>query len=97
MLPEYVGDAGNDEAKANVSLDKLDEHFKEAAQLVVTHQQGSASLIQRKIQIGFARAGRLVDQLELAGIVGPPQGGKPRDVLIPDLVALDNKLNELGL
>jgi S-DNA-T family DNA segregation ATPase FtsK/SpoIIIE len=97
MLPEYVGDAGNDEAKANVSLDKLDEHFKEAAQLVVTHQQGSASLIQRKIQIGFARAGRLVDQLELAGIVGPPQGGKPRDVLIPDLVALDNKLNDLGL
>ncbi|MDR1561753.1 MAG: DNA translocase FtsK [Dysgonamonadaceae bacterium] len=98
ILPEYSGDGnGDDSTNEQVSLDKLDPLFKEAAQLIVDNQQGSTSLIQRKISIGFARAGRLMDQLELAGIVGPTQGNKPREVLITDRVSLEQKLHNLGI
>ncbi|MDR1373130.1 MAG: DNA translocase FtsK [Dysgonamonadaceae bacterium] len=96
-LPEYVGDNSDGVAKEQVTLDKLDPLFKEAANLIVTHQQGSTSLVQRKLSIGFARSGRLVDQLELAGIVGKAQGSKAREVLIADRLALEYKLKELGI
>jgi S-DNA-T family DNA segregation ATPase FtsK/SpoIIIE len=63
--------------------------FREAAEIIVTAQQGSASLLQRKLKLGYNRAGRLIDQLEAAGIVGGFEGSKARQVLIPDFVALD--------
>ena len=69
----------------------LDPFFEEAAHSIVISQQGSTSMIQRRFSIGYNRAGRLMDQLEAAGIVGPAQGSKPRDVLIQD----DNQLNAL--
>jgi len=70
--------------------------FRQAAEVIVTAQQGSASLIQRKLKLGYNRAGRIVDQLEAAGIVGPFEGSKARQVLVPDLIALDQLLkNEL--
>ena len=70
--------------------------FEEAARLIVLHQQGSTSLIQRKFSIGFNRAGRLMDQLEKMGIVGPTRGAKPREVLIPDEVALNALLEHIN-
>jgi S-DNA-T family DNA segregation ATPase FtsK/SpoIIIE len=69
--------------------------FEEAARLIVIHQQGSTSLIQRKFSIGYNRAGRLMDQLEAAGIVGPAQGSKPRDVYISDEYSLEKLLDSL--
>ena len=72
-----------------------DPLFEEAARLIVVHQQGSTSLIQRKFSIGYNRAGRLMDQLEAAGIVGPTQGSKPRDVLIADEYSLEQKINSI--
>ncbi|MCI7315439.1 MAG: hypothetical protein MR516_04160, partial [Bacteroidales bacterium] len=69
--------------------------FEEAARLVVVHQQGSTSLIQRKFSIGYNRAGRLMDQLERAGIVGPVRGSKPREVLCADETDLDMRLQTL--
>ena len=90
--PEIDADAGG-----NVSLDtdSLDPMFEEAARLIVVHQQGSTSLIQRKFSIGYNRAGRLMDQLERAGIVGPIRGSKPREVLIADEIELDSKIASL--
>ncbi|MGM9693881.1 MAG: DNA translocase FtsK 4TM domain-containing protein [Alloprevotella sp.] len=87
--PEIDADSGS-----NVSLDTdaLDPMFEEAARLIVVHQQGSTSLIQRKFAIGYNRAGRLMDQLEHAGIVGPIRGAKPREVLIADEIELDSKI-----
>ena len=67
--------------------------FREAAEVLVTAQQGSASLLQRKLKLGYNRAGRLIDQLEAAGIVGPFEGSKARQVLISDLQSLDQHLN----
>ena len=67
----------------------------DAARLIVTHQQGSTSLIQRKFSIGYNRAGRLMDQLEKAGIVGPAQGSKPRDVYFTDIVSLEDFLSKM--
>jgi S-DNA-T family DNA segregation ATPase FtsK/SpoIIIE len=69
--------------------------FREAAELVVAHQQGSTSLIQRKFAIGYNRAGRIMDQLERAGVVGPAQGSKARDVLCVDLTDLQMRLDAL--
>lgn len=91
-LPEYVGDGG-EEKIGNIDLNDRDPLFDEAARLIVVHQQGSTSLIQRKFSIGYNRAGRLMDQLEAAGIVGPTQGSKARDVLIADEYSLEQKLN----
>lgn len=76
----------------DVDMDKLDPLFKDAARLVVTHQQGSTSLIQRKFSIGYNRAGRIMDQLEKANIVGPAQGSKPREVFFADIISLEQHL-----
>jgi S-DNA-T family DNA segregation ATPase FtsK/SpoIIIE len=93
-LPEYVGE--NEEGGLTAEdMDERDTLFEEAAQIIVTHQQGSASLLQRKLKIGYNRAGRIVDQMEMLGILGPSKGSKSRDVLIPDLVALDHFLQNI--
>ena len=95
-LPEVVYEE-NESSAADVDVNRLDPMFKEAAELIVAHQQGSTSLIQRKFSIGYNRAGRIMDQLEYAGIVGPTQGSKARDVLCVDLTDLEMKLNNLSL
>ncbi len=94
LLPEYVGEESGTSVDINISdRDKL---FREAAEVIITAQQGSASLLQRKLKLGYNRAGRLIDQLEAAGIVGPFEGSKARQVLIPDFVALEQLLeNEI--
>ncbi len=93
-IPE-TEDEANGKGANDLSGEKLDDLFEEAARLIVVHQQGSTSLIQRKFAIGYNRAGRLMDQLERAGIVGPVRGSKPREVLCSDEIALDNKLATL--
>ncbi len=87
LLPEFVGD----ESGINLDMDISDRDalFREAAEIIVTAQQGSASLLQRKLKLGYNRAGRLIDQLEAAGIVGSFEGSKARGVNITDLSALD--------
>lgn len=95
-LPEYVPEGGGDDRVGGVDLSDRDPLFEEAARLIVVHQQGSTSLIQRKFAIGYNRAGRLMDQLEAAGIVGQSQGSKPREVLIMDEYSLEQKLSQLG-
>ncbi len=94
ILPEFRGD---DEAggKDDFNPDERDALFEDAARLVVMTQQGSTSLIQRKLKLGYNRAGRLVDQLEQAGVVGPFEGAKARKVLIPDEVSLEQFLDSL--
>ena len=95
-LPEYVPEGGaSGGIGEDVDLSKRDPLFEEAARIIVINQQGSTSLIQRKFSIGYNRAGRLVDQLEAAGIVGPFQGAKAREVLIPDEMSLDRLLETL--
>jgi S-DNA-T family DNA segregation ATPase FtsK/SpoIIIE len=90
ILPEYIGEESGTTLDNNISdRDKL---FREAAEVLVTAQQGSASLLQRKLKLGYNRAGRLIDQLEAAGIVGPFEGSKARQVLVTDLIALDELL-----
>ena len=94
LLPEYVSD--NNGANSNaVDLKDRDPFFEEAARLIVANQQGSTSLIQRKFSIGYNRAGRLMDQLEAAGIVGPFEGSKARQVLVADEIQLSQILNTL--
>ncbi|MFD2914681.1 DNA translocase FtsK [Psychroserpens luteus] len=91
LLPEYVGEESGTGLDNNIAdRDKL---FREAAEIIVTAQQGSASLLQRKLKLGYNRAGRLIDQLEAAGIVGGFEGSKARQVLVPDFVALDALLS----
>ena len=96
-LPEYVDEnAGDGSNLDDVDLKRLDPMFEDAARLVVVHQSGSTSLIQRKFSIGYNRAGRIMDQLEKAGIVGPVDGSKPRQVLCADEMDLEMKLNSLN-
>lgn len=95
MLPEFVGDEG-ESSIGDVDLKDRDVLFEDAARLIVMHQQGSTSLVQRKLKLGYNRAGRLIDQLEAAGIVGPFEGSKARDVLITDEHSLEQLLNELN-
>lgn len=94
-LPEYVDESSNNNP-GDVDLTKRDALFDDAARLVVSHQQGSTSLIQRKFSIGYNRAGRIVDQLEAAGIVGQFEGSKARQVLFPTESELEQYLNSLG-
>ena len=91
LLPDYVGE--NDGGLADVDLKNRDEMFDDAARLIVANQVGSTSMIQRKFSIGYNRAGRLMDQLEAAGIVGPSEGSKARQVLIQDEYSLEQLLN----
>jgi DNA segregation ATPase FtsK/SpoIIIE, S-DNA-T family len=87
LLPEYVGD--NEDTGFDMDADERDSLFEEAAKILVTHQQGSASLLQRKLKIGYNRAGRIIDQMEACGVIGPFKGSKAREVLISDLVSLE--------
>ena len=89
-LPEYISEGSGD--SGGVDLGDRDELFEEAARIVVQHQQGSASLLQRRLKLGYNRAGRIVDQLEAAGIIGPFEGSKARQVLITDEMSLEQKL-----
>ena len=92
LLPEFEDDEAG---AAKVDLSERDALFEDAARLIVSHQQGSTSLIQRKLKLGYNRAGRLIDQLEAAGIVGSFEGSKAREVLISDEVSLEQLLNDL--
>ncbi|MFZ9982366.1 MAG: DNA translocase FtsK [Cyclobacteriaceae bacterium] len=92
LLPEYEDEESGADS---VDLSDRDSMFEEAARLIVSHQQGSTSLIQRKLKLGYNRAGRLIDQLEAAGIVGGFEGSKAREVLIKDEMALDQLLTSL--
>ena len=93
ILPEFSKEDGKD--SSNISLEDRDSMFEEAARVIVSNQQGSASLLQRKLKLGYNRAGRLIDQMEDAGIVGPFEGSKPRQVLITDLNSLESLLSEI--
>jgi DNA segregation ATPase FtsK/SpoIIIE, S-DNA-T family len=93
LLPEYEGD--DEGGPADVDLSDRDALFEDAARLIVAHQQGSTSLIQRKLKLGYNRAGRLIDQLEAAGIVGAFEGSKAREVLIKDELSLEQLLTNL--
>lgn len=95
QLPEYIDESGEG-SKMDFDPSDRDAHFEEAARLIVMHQQGSTSLIQRKMKLGYNRAGRIIDQLEAAGIVGPFEGSKAREVLIPDEYALEQFLDNLN-
>ncbi|MDA9676697.1 DNA translocase FtsK, partial [Flavobacteriaceae bacterium] len=86
-LPEYIGEEGSSSIDNNI--EDRDVLFKEAAEVIVIAQQGSASLLQRKMKLGYNRAGRIIDQLEAAGIVGPFEGSRARDVLISDMASLN--------
>lgn len=90
-LPEYVGEEGSS-AVSGLDPEDRDALFEDAARIVVIHQQGSASLLQRKLKLGYNRAGRIVDQLEAAGIIGPFEGSKARQVLIQDEMSLEQIL-----
>lgn len=93
--PEYVGEESN--SLLDIDASDRDELFRNAAEVIVTAQQGSASLLQRKLKLGYNRAGRIIDQMEAAGVVGPFEGSKARQVLITDLAALDRLLNDENL
>lgn len=91
QLPEFIDE---NETKLEMDDGDRDALFEEAARIIVTHQQGSASLLQRKLKLGYNRAGRIVDQLEAAGIIGPFEGSKAREVLIKDQLTLEEKLGK---
>ena len=92
LLPEYIGEEGSG-MNLEFDISERDSMFREAAEIIVTAQQGSASLLQRKLKLGYNRAGRLIDQLEAAGIVGPFEGSKARSVNITDLASLEQFFN----
>ena len=95
-LPEYVDPNDEEAGVGDVDLHKRDQLFEECAKMVVQYQQGSTSMLQRKLNVGYARAGRIMDQLEAAGIVGPQEGSKARSVLVTDLDTLDRILESLN-
>ncbi len=90
QLPEYVGEESG--TSLDIDIDDRDKLFEEAAHVIVNAQQGSASLLQRKLKLGYNRAGRIIDQLEASGIVGPFEGSKARQVLVTDILALEEHL-----
>ncbi len=92
LLPEYVGEEGG--GGGDMDISDRDSLFEDAARILVIHQQGSASLLQRKLKLGYNRAGRIIDQLEVAGIIGPFEGSKARKVLVPDEASLEQLLRE---
>jgi DNA segregation ATPase FtsK/SpoIIIE, S-DNA-T family len=94
LLPEFIDE--NAEQERDIDLADRDKMFDEAARIIVNHQQGSASLLQRKLKLGYNRAGRIVDQLESAGIIGKFEGSKARDVLVKDIVSLEEILSNLN-
>jgi len=94
ILPEYVGEENK---MLDIDASERDSLFREAAEVIVMAQQGSASLLQRKLKLGYNRAGRIIDQMEAAGIVGPFEGSKARQVLISDLNHLNNHLSNENL
>lgn len=96
MLPEFVPEGGKADTES-FDPDDRDPMFRDAAYIVVQHQQGSASLLQRRLKLGYNRAGRLVDQLEAAGVIGPFEGSKARQVLFADNTQLEQYLNSKGL
>ncbi len=95
LLPEYVGEGG--EGGGDFDMNELDPMFADSARIVVINQQGSASLLQRKLKLGYNRAGRIVDQLEGMNIIGPFQGSKAREVLFSDIESLDEFLRTKGI
>lgn len=95
-LPEYEGDDAS-ELREDLDINSFDPLLPEAARLVVTHQQGSTSLIQRKMKLGYNRAGRIMDQLETLGVTGPFTGSKAREVLFHDLESLEQQLGAMGI
>jgi S-DNA-T family DNA segregation ATPase FtsK/SpoIIIE len=95
LLPEYVGDEEG-ASPGDVDLNNKDEMFEDCARVIVMNQIGSTSMIQRKFSIGYNRAGRIMDQMEAAGIVGPSEGSKARQVLIQDEYSLEQLLNTLN-
>ncbi|MEN9700330.1 MAG: hypothetical protein RLZZ301_1528 [Bacteroidota bacterium] len=95
LLPEYIPEGG--EGGGDFNLDEMDPMFVDSARIVVINQQGSASLLQRKLKLGYNRAGRIVDQLEGMNIIGPFQGSKAREVLFSDIESLDEFLRVKGL
>jgi len=94
LLPEFEGE--EEGGASDIDLSERDALFEEAARLIVMHQQGSTSLIQRKLKLGYNRAGRLIDQLEAAGIVGAFEGSKAREVLVKDELTLEQLLRDLN-
>ena len=94
LLPEFVDETGEG-SRSDINMDDRDPLFEEAAQLIVQHQQGSASLLQRRLKLGYNRAGRIIDQLEAAKIIGPFEGSKAREVLIKDPMSLEHILTGL--
>ncbi|NBU47787.1 MAG: DNA translocase FtsK, partial [Flavobacteriales bacterium] len=93
--PEYIPEGG--EGGADFDMNEIDPMFVESARIVVINQQGSASLLQRKLKLGYNRAGRIVDQLEGMGIIGSFQGSKAREVMYSDIESLDELLRTKGL
>lgn len=93
LLPEYTPEGGASES-GHLADDERDVMFEDAARMIVLHQQGSTSLLQRKLKLGYNRAGRIIDQLETAGIIGPFEGSKARKVLIPDEASLEQMLQK---
>ncbi len=92
-LPEAKADGSSDESRGSVDMNKLDDRFEEAARMVVLNQKGSTSDLQRKLGVGYPKAGTIMDQLEAAGIVGPQVGSKARQVLVSDLDSLQSILD----
>ena len=95
LLPEYVGEENSENGMDAFDCKDRDPLFEEAARIIVSSQQASTSSLQRRYKIGYNRAGRLMDQLEAAGIVGPAMGGRPREVLVSDIMQLENRMENI--